>query len=72
MLRAQYSCGGDEYDGEMPEIVEIILLSPAPTPFRPRNKNMHRNASTAVKIEKLTALEKEALAALQDFECSDA
>ena len=70
--RAQYSCAGDEHDSEMPEIVQVILLSPAPTPFRPRNKNTHKNASKAVKVEKLTALEQEALAALQDLESSDA
>mmetsp|Transcript_91325 Transcript_91325/g.133524 ORF Transcript_91325/g.133524 Transcript_91325/m.133524 type:complete len:93 (+) Transcript_91325:201-479(+) len=34
----QYSCGirGQRY--AMPEIIEVILLSPAPTPFRRRTK----------------------------------
>lgn len=68
----QYSCSGEDDPSALPEIVEVVLLSPEPPPFRPRNKGV-RNASRAVKVEgsSLTALEQEALAALQEFEFAE-
>jgi hypothetical protein len=70
LYHLQYSCGDDDHHSALPEIVQVVLLSPEPTPFRPRNKGVHHNASKTVKIERnsLTPLEQEALAALQEFD----